>query len=103
MARPGFKPIKQDSHVKRWKAFCRQEQDRKRQESKSAFNEEWKRNRRRERQRTYTKEIKDCYVVRRLKKNCHALKGVNIPQSLIDLERVRLQIVREIKDKRTSK
>ncbi|MBP8101103.1 MAG: hypothetical protein KAY54_04380 [Burkholderiaceae bacterium] len=49
-----------------------------------------------------TKNLSDGYVSRRLKKNMPSLKGVKLPKELIDLERLRLMIVREVKQRNKS-
>ena len=50
-------------------------------------------------QNMLTDRLSDGYVSKRLKKNMPALRGVKLPQSLIEVERMRLMIVREVKAK----
>jgi len=47
--------------------------------------------------RKHVDTLSNTYVSKRLKKNMPCLVGVKLPQSLIDLERVRLSITREIR------
>lgn len=56
----------------------------------------------REQYNRLVRDLSDCYVSKRLKKNMPSLKGVKLPKALIDLERVRLMIVREVRQRNHS-
>jgi hypothetical protein len=101
MAKPGFKPVKHDAHV-------RERRQQLAHQRRVAHEERLKSPRRTAaeklqqklaNQSRWTAELSDSYVAKRLKKNEPLLKGMKLPQALIDLERMRLKIVREINRK----
>ncbi len=107
MAIPGWKASKHDAHVKAFK----QNQSRMRSELRAQALQERDAERskrvdspeeRRKQWNASTKNLSDGYVSRRLKKNMPSLKGVKLPKELIDLERLRLMIVREVKQRNKS-
>lgn len=97
----GFKPMKHDAHVKQWVEVRKQAKLMLREQKlKPALSKEEIDQRRRDSDKRKTELLTDHYIKRRLKKNMPLLKGVTLPQSLIDLERARLLIVREIASRR---
>jgi hypothetical protein len=97
-AKPGYKAQKHDEHVIEWSAWKKRVRH-ERWLSRVPKSEEERAQKRRDRDNRKTELLTDHYIKRRLKKNMPSLKGVSLPKSLIDLERVRLMIVREIKSR----
>ena len=98
MGLPGFKQMKCDAHVR-----CRAEflKGLKAQQSQSRqpICAKKKRDRRIASQNRATAELTDAYVRKRLRRGMPMLKGVKLPPTLIDLERLRLMICREVQKK----
>jgi hypothetical protein len=95
MAMPGYKAVKHQAHVNAYVLHKRAEAKTKRDlmvSRKTLTRDEL-----RKQWRKTTERLSDGYVSRRLKKGQPLLKGVKMPQELIDLERVRLMIVREVR------
>lgn len=108
-ALPGYKPARHDAHVRAYKLHRQMQLRAERRQlvearmaSIKVISEELVK-RRREQFNKRTKELSDGYVSRRLKKNMPALKGVKLPKELLDLERLRLMIVREVNSERTKR
>lgn len=98
MALPGFTAVKHDAHVAQMRAYARAQQPKRVCLDWLTVDE--RQERRKAQQRRLTDTLSDSYVSRRLKKNMPALVGVKLPQSLIDLERLRLLLLREIANRR---
>lgn len=104
MGLPGFKPSKHDAHVRAFKLNqSRISSELRTLAAKARAVERASRvDSSEERRRQFnacTKNLSDGYVSRLLKKNMPSLKGVKLPKDLIDLERLRLMIVREVKQR----
>jgi hypothetical protein len=100
MALPGYKAPRHDAHVNEWKLLLAAR--RKRKAVFVPMSEAEKVEKRRTSDNAATANLANRYIVRRLKKNMPALKGVKLPQELIDLERLRLMIKREVKQLRST-
>jgi hypothetical protein len=103
----GFKPAKHQAHVIAWALHKRAKA---RSEARAAalaraadsrlvksLSQEESRQRQLAMYNRLTRELSDGYVSKRLKKNAPLLKGVKLPKELIDLERTRLMIFREVR------
>ena len=101
----GYTPIKQQEHVRQYRLhLARLDRDQKLAMERERLQERLARSAmgpesKREAFNRYTRELSDGYVSRRLKKNMPLLKGVKLPKPLIDLERQRLMIVREVRER----
>lgn len=84
-----------DAHVKAWKAYHWELKEAARK-LRGPVVRVWD-EKQKEQNRRYTAELSDGYISRRLRKGMAALKGVKLPKALIDLERMRLLIVREVR------
>jgi hypothetical protein len=101
MALPGYKAAKHDAHVKDWSRKKKEDaQALIVKRKKHAMPKEEIAQRMRDRDNLNTKLITDKYVRHLVVKSLPVLKGAKLPQSLIDLERARLLIVREIASRR---
>jgi hypothetical protein len=102
---PGYKPARHDAHVRAYKLHLQMQlrEARRCLVAERAADERSRAERRREAFNQRTERLSDGYVSRRLKKNMPALKGVKLPKELLDLERLRLMIVREVNSERTKR
>ena len=109
VAARGYRPIKHQEHVRQYRLhLARVERDQKlamqreRLQKRADFrvmDPELQRQAYRDATNRLTRELSDGYVSKRLKKNMPLLKGVKLPKPLIDLERQRLMIVREVRER----
>lgn len=102
---PGFWAMKHQEHVREYRLhlarieraekLARQRAQMERAASITPMDK-------REQYNRLVRDLSDGYVSKRLKKNMPSLKGVKLPKALIDLERVRLMIVREVRQRNHS-
>jgi hypothetical protein len=106
MAFPGFKAVKHDAHVFARKCYLsalerQQRLERYKQRlTNSVLSIDEQRAEWRKEEKRQVDALSNRYVTRLLKKSMPTLlNGVKLPKELIDLERVRLMIVREVKQR----
>lgn len=105
MGLKGFKQTKCDAHVLQWRAWRAKEMRRLNYERHcmSKLSADDRIQRRRDKDNRNTALLKDKYVRHLIVKSVPLLKGVELPQALIDVERMRLMIVIEITAKEKSR
>lgn len=107
LAWPGYKPAKHDGHVRAYRTHMEMLASSQRLERYRAWlaahpkmSHEDQLQRWKQEEKEQVQRLSDRYVTRLLKKNMPSLlRGVKLPRELIDVERMRLMIVREVKQR----